>query len=46
MLVVNVPYAVTQDYSIAVAMLVVLVDKFLLVGLPTLGSELLRLEER
>ena len=46
MLVVDVPHAVADDGSVAVAILVILVDELLLVGLPPLGCKLLRFEER
>ena len=45
-LVVDVPHAVADDGSVAVAILVILFDELLLVGLPALGCKLLRLEER
>ena len=46
MLFVDIPHRVAQNHGVAVAILVILLYEFLLVGLPTLWSVLLCLEER
>ena len=46
MLRIGIPHAVLKDNGIAITVFIVFLDELLLVFLPTLGGELLRLEER